>query len=104
MKLKLFLAAICVFALSTGATSFAQSAGDVYKMRCQMCHGADGKGDTVVGKKTGARDFHGPEVTKEPDSELFTITKTGKNKMPPYAGKLTDDQIKELVIYCRSLK
>ena len=44
------------------------------------------------------------EVAKESDSLLFDITKNGKNKMPAYNGKLTDDQIKDLVKYIRSLK
>ena len=38
------------------------------------------------------------------DAELFEITKNGKNKMPGYDKKLTDDQIKSLIKYIRSLK
>lgn len=76
----------------------------LYKSKCQACHGADGKGDTPVGKKAGVKDFHSPEVAKMSDEELFDITKKGKEKMPPYDKKLTDDQIKALVKYIRSLK
>jgi cytochrome c6 len=50
------------------------------------------------------KDFHSPEVAKEPDTELIKITKEGKNKMPKYDGKLTDDQIKDLIKYIRTLK
>jgi cytochrome c6 len=82
----------------------AQDAADLYKAKCQACHGADGKGDTPVGKKLGIKDFHSPEVAKMSDQELFAITKNGKDKMPPYDKKLTDDQIKELIKYIRSLK
>ena len=39
-----------------------------------------------------------------PDADLFKITKEGKEKMPPYDKKLTDDQIKSLIKYIRSLK
>ena len=84
--------------------AFADDAADLYKAKCQMCHGADGKGDTAVGKKLGVRDFHSPEVAKMSDVQLFDITKKGKDKMPPYNGKLTDDQIKSLIKYVRSLK
>lgn len=105
MKLSRILVFILSSALllATAKMSFAQDAAELYK-KCQTCHGADGKGDTAVGKKLGARDFHSPEVTKESDNELFDITKKGKNKMPAYDGKLTDDQIKDLVKYIRSLK
>jgi cytochrome c6 len=86
------------------AGACAQDAADLYKSKCQACHGADGKGDTPAGKKLGVKDFHSPEVAKMSDQELFAITKNGKDKMPPYDKKLTDEQIKELIKYIRSLK
>lgn len=75
-----------------------------YKAKCAVCHGPDGKGDTTMGKKLRVRDFHSAEVVKETDQELFDITKKGKGKMPSFDKKLTDDQIKDLVKYVRSLK
>lgn len=80
------------------------NAAALYKSKCQMCHGPDGKGDTPAGKKMGVKDFHDPEVTKASDADLFKITKEGKGKMPAYNGKLTDDQIKSLVKYIHTLK
>ena len=90
--------------LASAAAARAQEAADLYKSKCQVCHGADGKGDTPAGKKLGAKDFHAPEVTKMSDAELIEVTKNGKNKMPSYDKKLTDDQIKQLVKYIRTLK
>jgi mono/diheme cytochrome c family protein len=106
MKLSRILTLVLAAAvmLGTSKMSMAQGAADLYKSKCQTCHGADGKGTTPVGQKLGVRDFQGPEVTKESDDELFDITKKGKNKMPGYDGKLTDDQIKDLVKYIRALK
>ena len=83
--------------------AFAEDAAALYKSKCQACHGADGKG-SPAGQKLGVKDFHAPEVQKEPDAELVKITKEGKGKMPKYDGKLTDDQIKDLVKYIRGLK
>lgn len=97
-------AVILMAAVITGPAFAQNDAATFYKTKCQMCHGADGKGQTPMGPKLGVRDFHSPEVAKESDSVLFTITKNGKNKMPAYNGKLTDDQIKDLVKYIRSLK
>lgn len=102
---RLRMASVILLAASIAAPAFAQ--GDVaavYKSKCAMCHGADGKGDTPVGKKMGVRDFHSPEVAKESDQQLFDLTSAGKAKMPGYKGKLTDDQIKSLAKYIRSLK
>ncbi len=89
--------------LAAALPAAADDAAALYKSKCQMCHGADGKG-SPAGQKMGARDFHSPEVAKETDADLFKITKEGKNKMPKFDGKLTDDQIKDLVKFIRSLK
>jgi len=83
--------------------ALADDAEALYKSKCQMCHGADGKG-SPAGQKMGVRDFHSPEVAKETDAEMFKITKEGKGKMPKQEGKLTDDQIKQLIAYIRKLK
>jgi mono/diheme cytochrome c family protein len=106
MKLfRLAFILVAVFALSAATCAYAQDdAAALYKSKCQMCHGPDGTGDTPVGKKLGTKDFHSPEVTKVPDAQLFDITKKGKDKMPGYDGKLTDEQIKSLIKYIRSLK
>lgn len=97
--LTIFLAFL-TFAVSAAA----QGAADLYKSKtCAACHGADGKGATPMGQKTSARDFHSPDVQKQTDQELFDVVKNGKNKMPAYKDKLSDDQIKELVKYAREL-
>jgi len=83
--------------------AWADDAEALYKSKCQVCHGADGKG-SPAGQKLGVKDFHSPEVQKESDATLIKITKEGKGKMPAYDKKLTDDQIKELIKYIRSLK
>jgi mono/diheme cytochrome c family protein len=102
------VAVVAAFILTVAVSAFADSADDkaavLYKSKCQACHGADGAGNTPAGKKVGAKDFHDPQVAKMSDSGLFDITKKGKNKMPAYDKKLTDDQIKELVEYIRKLK
>jgi cytochrome c6 len=90
------------FALST--YSAAESAADVYKAKCAVCHGATGAGDTAMGKNLKIRDLSSADVQKQSDSELANIVKNGKGKMPKYDGKLSDAQIADLVKYIRSLK
>ena len=105
MKQLLIRLALVVALLALGAAgAYAQDdAAALYKSKCQVCHGADGKG-SAAGLKLGVKDFHSPEVAKQSDDELFKATKEGKGKMPKYDGKLTDDQIKSLVKYIRTLK
>jgi cytochrome c6 len=100
-------AMICTMALGMLLAAAIPAAADdsaaLYKSKCQVCHGADGKG-TAAGQKMGARDFNSPEVAKQSDADMAKITKEGKGKMPKFEGKLTDDQIKGLIKYIHSLK
>ena len=106
MKLKLRLATICCLAASIVTPAFAQNSGaDTYKAKCAMCHGADGLAATPAGKAMKAPSFKDPAVVKAPDAELIAVVKNGKNnKMPSYVGKITDDQIKSVVAYIRTLQ
>jgi mono/diheme cytochrome c family protein len=105
VKLNLTHLAVFCIAASIATPAFAQSAGaDTYKAKCAMCHGADGLGATPAGKAMKAASFKDPAIVKAPDAQLIAIVKSGKNKMPAYAGKLTDDQIKAAVAYIRTLE
>jgi len=90
--------------LAAGTASFAQDAAALYKSKCQMCHGADGMAGTPAGKSTKARSFSSDDVKKMSDDDLIAVTTNGKNKMPAYKGKLTDDQIKGLIAYIHTLQ
>jgi cytochrome c6 len=97
-KVVLALAIMFVF----GTSVRADGAGD-FKAKCAACHGADGTGSTATGKALKVRDLASPDVQSQSDAQLTEIVTNGKNKMPAYKGKLTDDQIKGLVAYIRGL-
>lgn len=81
-----------------------QGSGEkTYKEKCAGCHGADGRGQSAVGKALKVRDFCSPEVKKESDAELTEIIHKGKNKMPAFDKKLSDAEAKDAVAYIRSL-
>jgi mono/diheme cytochrome c family protein len=90
--------------LAAGTVSFAQDGAATYKSKCQMCHGADGTGNTPAGKSTKVHSFSDPDVLKMSDDDLIAVTTNGKNKMPAYKGKLTDAQIKDVVAYIHTLQ
>jgi len=92
-----------VLALAMSVSASAQDAAALYKAKCASCHAADGSGDTPVGKKMGVKSLSDPEVAKSTDAAWIDATKKGKNKMPAYEGKLSDDQIKDLVKFIRGL-
>jgi mono/diheme cytochrome c family protein len=42
-------------------------------------------------------------VQKLPEAELLETARKGKNKMPAYAGKLTDSQLTDLIKFMRTM-
>ena len=82
---------------------FGQRGASTYKSRCADCHGADGKGDTAVGKSMHLRSLGSPEVQKQSDKDLTAWISDGKGAMPGYKDDLSTGQIKDLVAYIRAL-
>jgi cytochrome c553 len=106
--MKRLVIAMVLLAFGFSARATAQTAADNYKSKCQMCHAADGSGNTPMGKKLNVKDFHSPDIQKLSDDELFQkirdgVTENGKLVMPAYKGKLSDDSIRDLVKYVREL-
>lgn len=92
----------CAF-LSTQAR--ADNAGaTTFKTKCAVCHGADGKGETSIGKADKIRDLGSAEVQKQSNEDLSEIIEKGKGKMPAYGKSLKPEQIKDLVAFLRTLK
>ncbi len=97
---------LCVFAFAMvfSTWSFAEEGADIFKSKCAACHGPDGKGNTGMGKALKLRDLTSADVQKQSDADLVNIVTNGKEKMPKYDGKLTKDQINDVVKYLRTLK
>jgi cytochrome c551/c552 len=99
-----------IVALAVTATSRAADVKALYDKDCTKCHGADGKGETKMGKKLGAKDYTDAKVQAElKDDAAFKAIKEGlkdkegKTLMKPIEGA-TDDEIKALVGHIRSFK
>lgn len=101
MKQTTVLIGIAVVLLMVGTAIAQDKPADVFKSKCAMCHGADGKGQTAMGKKYNIKDLASQDVQSKSDADLKDIIVKGKDKMPAYGGKLTDDQINGLVNYIR---
>ena len=98
-------ASTSLFIFAGSLSCLAQTAGaDTYKAKCQMCHAVDGSGSTPAGKAMKAHPFDSPDVLKESDADLIAIIAKGKNKMPAFAGKLTDAQTADVLVYIHTLQ
>ncbi len=73
-----------------------------FKEQCSRCHGADGKGDTVLGDMLFPPDFTDAKWWKGRNNERLTQSITnGKNEMPAFGKKLTKTEILTLIAYVR---
>jgi mono/diheme cytochrome c family protein len=97
------LLGVGLLAVCAGSSKAQNATETLYKAKCAMCHGPDGKGETPAGKTMKAHSFAAPEVVKMSDDELETVIAKGKNKMPAFDGKLKKEQIEQLVGYIRAL-
>ena len=107
MKRILAVAALATLAPSFSALADVQANWDT---ACAKCHGADGTGQTKIGKKLKIKDFTDAKVQAGfSDDEAFKAIregrkdKDGKTLMKAIEG-LSDADAKALVQHVRSLK
>jgi mono/diheme cytochrome c family protein len=79
------------------------NAKQIFNEKCAKCHGADGRGKTVMGGMLNAPDFTDKSWWKTDvgDERLTESIRNGKGGMPKFAKKLTGRQIAMLVAYVR---
>jgi mono/diheme cytochrome c family protein len=97
------VAALPLLLLAFPHLAAAQSDGQkLYDTNCAKCHGADGTGNTTVGKAVGAKDLNSAEAKKLTDAEIHTQIEQGKGNMPPFGGTLNKAQIDSLIPIVRA--
>lgn len=96
--------------IASSISGRAADAKALWTANCTPCHGATGNGDTKMGKTLGAMDLtDAKKQASFTDAQATTAIKdgvkqNGKTTMKAFAGKLSDDDIKALVVYVRTLK
>jgi mono/diheme cytochrome c family protein len=96
--------------MATPLSARAADAKTNWTNNCAQCHGANGRADTKMGKILNAKDLTDPKVQAEFTDAKATqsikegVKTNGKTTMKAFGGKLSDDEIKALVAYVRTLK
>ena len=101
----LAVAALLAWAGQSSAADVAAGKA-IFKKRCAVCHGKTGAADGPMSKilKPPPPSFaDAGHMAKRSDEELLKIIKEGKKPMPAYSGKLTEEQIQNVLAYIRSL-
>ena|SRR5579872_2852994 len=100
--------ALFMASFAFAADTIPQPGQKIFIAKCAQCHGKDAKGlpnmakvlkvDPIIINLT--RD----EAVALSDEDIAKTVTAGKNKMPKFKGKLTDEQVQQVVKYLRSLQ
>lgn len=95
-KITVFAAMLTILCLISAPLFASEDGAALYKAKCAMCHGPDGK-------KMAKADLSGAAVQGKSDAELVKFV--AENSKHNFKTKgLSDDQIKAVVAFLRTLK
>jgi cytochrome c553 len=102
-KMKLICLSCAALSLFMLPLSAQDTAASLYKTKCALCHAPDGSGSGPVGTQLNVPNLRLQQARAQTSDQWTQITEDGKGKMPAYKGRLSDDQIRQLVTYIREL-
>ena len=91
----------------TGDDEALEIGAELYAKHCKSCHGKRGYGDGPKSAEleTDCGDFSTAEFQKQSDGSLFYKTTFGRDDMPAFEKKLSDDEERWMVVsFIRSLE
>ena len=96
-----------VGASSSGAMAADAGGKAIFEKSCVSCHGKDGKAQTPVARKLGVKDLTQSKLADGEMEKQLTDGKKddrGNQKMPPFKGKLSPEEIKSLIELVKRLR
>ena len=108
--MKILVSLAVSFLVASAVALLGADAKENWTKYCAQCHGADGTANTPMGKKLNAKNLTDSKVqagftdAKATTSIKEGVKENGKVTMKAFGDKLSDDEVKALVAYVRSLK
>jgi cytochrome c6 len=96
--MKRIVVALAVLFAASAASAQGAAPAEIFAKRCAACHGKEGKGDTPMAQKLGARDI---SALKASEAEIAEVIANGKGKMTSFKGKMTDEEIKSVAKFVK---
>jgi cytochrome c5 len=102
IRVAIAIYAICLLPVGAFAQTHEPSGSlienPVYEKNCAKCHGK-----TATGRHFGGPSLASPNVTAASSEDLRNIISNGKGHMPKFAGKLTPEEIDQLVAQIKAV-
>ncbi len=94
-----------LFATPIGAVAQPSNGAEVWRHRCAMCHGEDGRGQTEQGQRSSIPDLTDPAwQSQRTDERIRAAILLGGKQMPGFKDKLAKEDLEALVQFIRGLK
>lgn len=111
MKKNLTLSLLVSAFVAAASSSVAATAADNWDNSCAKCHGADGTGNTKIGKKYKLKDYTDAKVQADmKDDDMAKAIaegvkdENGKDRMKSFKDDLSNAEVTDLVAYIRKMK
>ncbi len=98
LRLALLLVTILLLTAACSSVDPNATAPEVFEQACARCHGISMGGG--VGPALGP----GSDAETKPDESLLTAITNGRARMPSFRNQLTEEQIRGLVQYIRTVQ